>query len=70
MASFMSPPYPYGTAVVERLGNMITMMSNSIGNYSSLERLSIESQKFGNRRRAIQWMKEVSHQPTLGNTYS
>lgn len=45
---------------VESLENMISMMSKSIGDYSSLEKLSVEAQKFGNRRRAIQWMKEVS----------
>ena len=47
-------------SAVEHLGNMVDLMSRSIGEYFSLERLSDESLKFGKRRRAIQWMKEVS----------
>lgn len=46
-------------ATTEHLRNMVNMMSRSIGDYASLERLSIESDKFGKRRRAVQWMKEV-----------
>jgi hypothetical protein len=47
-------------ATTEHLRNMVNMMSRSIGDYASLERLSIESDKFGKRRRAVQWMKEVT----------
>lgn len=47
-------------ATTEHLRNMVDMMSRSIGDYASLERLSIESDKFGKRRRAVQWMKEVT----------
>ena len=49
-----------GLRFVDELGNMITMMSKSIGQYSSLEVLFLEAQRYGNRRRAIQWMKGVS----------
>ena len=47
-------------ALIGHLSNMVNMMNRSIGDYSSLERLSRESQMFGKRRRAVQWMKEVT----------
>jgi hypothetical protein len=62
-------------ATTEHLRNMVNMMSRSIGDYASLERLSIESDKFGKRRRAVQWMKEVTslsydHQHFLKSDHS
>ena len=56
-----TPPQPPPLmAIIGHLSNMVNMMNRSIGDYSSLERLSRESQMFGKRRRAVQWMKEVN----------
>jgi hypothetical protein len=43
-----------------RLGNSILLMSNTVGDYSLLDKLSKSCAKVDNRRKAVRWLKEVS----------
>jgi len=43
-----------------RLGNSILLMSNTVGDYSQLDKLSKSCAKLDNRKKAVRWLKEVA----------
>jgi hypothetical protein len=47
-----------------RLGNSILLMSNTVGDYSQLDKLSKSCAKLDNRKKAVRWLKEVSIKPS------